>query len=310
MHMLISVVIPVYQAENIIEELLRRLSAALHFTEGSYEIILVDDGSADNSWQKIIQFSTGNSAIKGIKLSRNFGQHHAITAGIDFCQGNWVVVMDCDLQDKPEEIEMLYNTAVNGFDIVYAKRIHRTDSFLKKISSKIFYRLFSYLTGIKYDGTIANFGIYNKKVINVIKTMKEPMRAFAPMIRWVGFKSTAVNVAHGERQSGKTTYTLKKLFRLAFDIILSYSDKPLKIITRLGFFISFTSFIAAIVTVVRYFNGAITVSGYTSIIISIWFLSGLIILILGVIGLYISKIFAGIKNRPLYIIDETISITT
>jgi polyisoprenyl-phosphate glycosyltransferase len=306
--MLISIVIPVYQAEKIVVELIDRINAAMEFANGNYQVVLVDDGSSDNSWEMIEKICDGQSEIKAIKLSRNFGQHHAITAGLDYSSGNWVVVMDCDLQDRPEEISRLYQKAVEGFDIVFARRNNRTDSLWKKATSYFFYKLYSYYTGIRYDGTIANFGIYSSKVVATINTMKEPMRAFSPMVRWVGFKKTSIEVEHGARFSGKTTYSMAKLLKLAFDIILSYSDKPLRIIVRLGFFIASSAFIAAICILYKYFNGKITVSGYTSIIISIWFLGGLIILILGILGLYISKIFAGIKNRPLYIIDKKINI--
>lgn len=307
--MLLSVVIPVYKAEEIIEELVNRLKSSLEFASGNYQLILVDDGSNDNSWAVIESICIKQPQIKAIKLSRNFGQHHAITAGLDYCNGDWVVVMDCDLQDRPEEIIQLYQKAQQGFDIVLAQRNNRTDSFWKKILSKLFYKLYSYLTGIKYDGTVANFGIYNRKVIDSIKVMKEPMRAFSPMVRWVGFTKTSIKVEHGKRFSGKTTYSVSKLLNLALDIILSYSDKPLKIIVRLGFFISLMAFMFALYIFYRYCTGQITVTGYTSIIISIWFLGGLVIMILGVLGLYIAKIFAGVKNRPLYIVDKKINIS-
>jgi dolichol-phosphate mannosyltransferase len=306
--MLLSVVIPVYKAEDIVEELITRVKNALGFTAGSYQVILVDDGSDDNSWLVIENICRSNPEIKGIKLSRNFGQHHAITAGLDHCSGDWVVVMDCDLQDRPEEIYPLYQKAQEGFDIVFAQRNNRTDSFGKKLLSKLFYKLYSYLTGIKYDGTVANFGIYSKQVIDATKEMKEPMRAFSPMVRWVGFKKTSIKVEHGQRFSGKTTYSVTKLVNLALDIVLSYSDKPLKLIVRLGFFIAAMAFAFAVYIFYRYCTGQITVSGYTSIIVSIWFLGGLIIMILGVLGLYVAKIFAGVKNRPLYIVDKMINI--
>jgi len=201
----------------------------------------------------------------------------------------------------------LYKKAQEGYDIVFAKRTNRTDSFIKKIFSRLFFSVFSYLTGIKYDASVANFGIYDAKVINVIRQMKEPMRAFFPMVQWVGFSRTSVAVDHGSRFEGKSTYTFKKLSRLAADIILSYSDKPLRIIVKLGFIISLLAFIAAVYTLVKYFNNQIVVSGYTSIILSIWLLGGLIIFILGVIGLYIARIFSGIKNRPFYIVDKKIN---
>lgn len=304
----LSIVIPVYQSAPTLHSLLERVSKACVVVSDSYQIILVDDGSTDESWSIIESLAATNNKITGLKLSRNFGQHHAITAGLDFCYGNWVVVMDCDLQDVPEEIPVLYKKALQGYDIVLARRMQRTDSFFKRKFSKLFFAVFGYFTGIKYDAAIANFGVYSKKVIKVIKNMKEPMRAFFPMVQWVGFSKTTVEVAHGSRHAGKSTYNFRKLFKLAFDILLSYSDKPLRIIVKLGFVIAAISFAAALFTLFRYFNNEITVSGYTSIIISLWFLGGLLIFTLGIIGLYISRIFAGIKNRPLYIIDKSVNI--
>ncbi len=186
--MQISIVIPVYRAENIIPELLRRLELSLLNIAQNYELILVEDGSTDNSWQVIEAAAFVNKKIKAIKLSRNFGQHYAITAGLDHCNRDWIIVMDCDLQDRPEEIPKLLNKAMEGYDIVFARRINRVDSFYKKFYSKLFYKIYSWLTGIKQDGSIANFGVYSRKVIEVLKRMKEPMRAFSPMVRWVGFK--------------------------------------------------------------------------------------------------------------------------
>ena len=306
--MQISVVIPVYEAEDIIPELLKRLELSLRPVISYYELILVEDGSIDNSWNVIEKAAIENKKIKAVKLSRNFGQHYAITAGLDVCSADWVIVMDCDLQDRPEEIPALYNKAMEGFDIVYAKRVNRKDSFSKKILSKLFYKIYSWLTGIKHDGSIANFGIYHRRVIEVLKRMKEPMRAFSPMVRWVGFNKAFVNVEHGARESGTSTYNFRKVFNLGADIILSYSDRPLKIIIRVGFIISIISFLIALYYLTMYLLGRIEVLGYTSIVLSIWFLGGLIIFNLGVIGLYISKIFAGIKNRPLYIVDKSINL--
>jgi dolichol-phosphate mannosyltransferase len=302
--MLISIVIPVYQAENITDELVLRIKNAMQFAENNYEIILVDDGSTDNSWITIEKNAALNPEVIGVKLSRNFGQHHAITAGLDYCKGDWIVVMDCDLQDRPEEIERLYNKALTGYELVFAKRINRKGSLIKKIQANIFYNVFTFLTGIKYDGSIGNFGIYSRKVIDNIKTMREPMRAFSPMVRWLGFSKGYVDVQHASRVNGTSTYSYKKIITLAFDTILSYSDRPLKLMIRLGFFISIISMAIASYYLIKYLAGKILVSGYTSIILSIWFLGGLIILNLGVLGLYISKIFTGIKNRPLYIIDR------
>jgi polyisoprenyl-phosphate glycosyltransferase len=305
--MLLSIVIPVYQAENILGELINRIKNTVKNITSSYQVVLVDDGSTDRSWEVIETICIAEPNITAIKLSRNFGQHHAITAGLDICAADWVVVMDCDLQDKPEEISNLYYKALEGYDIVFAKRFNRQDTFWTKFFSKMFFKIYGYLTGMKHDASIANFGIYNRKVVEVIKNMKEPMRAFFPMVKWVGFNNTSINVEHVRRKHGKSMATANKRINLALDIFLSYSDKPLKIIVSIGFLISLCSFIAAFGLLYKYFFGHVVVLGYTSIMISIWFLSGLIIFILGIIGLYISKIFSGIKNRPLYIIDKQIN---
>ncbi len=302
----ISIVIPVYKAELILDELLMRLSNAMNSLTPNYEIILVEDGGPDKSWEKIVANTQKYPNLKGILLSRNFGQHHAITAGLDASKGKWVVVMDCDLQDQPEEIPRLYAKIKEGYDIVFARRALRQDSFFKRMSSKVFYGVFAYLSGIPQDHSIANFGIYSRKVIDVINTMREPMRAFAPMARWVGFNRTAIDVQHAERFAGESSYNWGKLFNLALDFAMAYSDKPLKLTVKLGISISILSVLYTIYNLVLYQMGLITLSGYASLIISIWFLSGLIIFTLGIIGLYVGKMFEGIKNRPLYIIDKTI----
>ena len=304
----ISIVSPVYRAENILPELVRRIETSLFKFTNDIEIILVEDGSLDKSWEEIEKLSKDKEFIKGIKLSRNFGQHYAITCGLDYASGDWVVVMDCDLQDKPEEIEKLYNKAKEGFEIVFARRAKRNDSFFKKLGSLIFYRVFTYLSGIKQDGTIANFGIYSKKAIDSVNSMREPMRAFTPMMKWVGFKCIAIDVEHCKRFEGNSSYNISKLVNLALDISLAYSDKPLKLTVRLGLIISSISFIFALISVIRYFLGYITISGYASLIVSIWILSGIIIFSIGILGLYITKIFEGIKNRPLYLIDKQINL--
>jgi len=302
--MLLSVVSPVYRAEKIVDELVRRLTIELSAITDNYEILLIEDCGPDNSWDKIVENCEKDKHIKGIKLSRNFGQHHAITAGLDVCKGDWIVVMDCDLQDQPEEILKLYKKALEGYDIVFARRVERQDGFFKKLSSSLFYKVFSYLSGIKQDGTIANFGIYSRKAIGAINTLREPMRAFTAMARWVGFTKTSIDVEHAKRFEGKTTYNWSRLIDFALDIAISYSQKPLKLTVKLGLFISMLSVVYTIYNLALYFAGRITVTGYTSLIISIWFLSGLIIFTLGILGLYVGKTFEGIKDRPIYIIDK------
>jgi len=305
----ISIVSPVYKAEKIVDELIKRIVRSVSDITDDFEIILVDDCSPDNSWDKIVRNSELDPRVKGLKLSRNFGQHYAISAGLDFSKGDWIVVMDCDLQDQPEEIPRMYNAAIsNKFDAVIAKRINRSDTFLKKFFSFLFYKLFSYLAGIQYDHTVANFGIYSRSMINAVKSMRENIRYFPTMVKWVGYNIGFIPVEHSERFEGQTSYNFRKLFQLALDIILAYSNKPLRMTVKLGLFISFFSFIFAIYNVYRAINGEIAVLGYSSLIVSIWMLGGIIILILGVIGLYLGKTFDGVKNRPIYIIKEKIGL--
>lgn len=303
--MLISVVIPVYRAESMMNELIQRIENALVKITTDFEVVLVEDSSPDKSWDKIVEIAAQKKYIKGIKLSRNFGQHYAISAGLANCSGDWVVVMDCDLQDQPEEIIKLYQKAQEGFHIVLAKRYNRQDSFLKRSGSKLFYFCLGYLTGTKQDATVANFGIYSKKVITAIVNLPEKIRYFPTMVKWVGFSYTFVNVDHASRLEGKSNYNLKKLLNLALDIILAYSDKPLRLIVKFGMIIAILSFLFAIASVIAKFSGVYTVSGYASLIASIWLLSGCIIFTLGIVGLYVGKTFEGVKNRPSYIIEKT-----
>lgn len=303
--MKLSIVSPVYRAELILDELVERIAKSIPPAFNSYEIILVDDFSPDKSWQKIVEISNKNSKVRGFKLSRNFGQHYAITAGLNQVSGDYVVVLDCDLQDQPEEIEKLFNESQKGFDIVLARRYERKDSFYKKTVSKLFYKTLSYLTGTKQDATVANFGIYSKQVIDEVVKLEEKIKYFPTMVKWVGFSTAYVNVEHASRSEGKSNYNLKKLLNLALDIILAYSDKPLRLIIKFGLSIAMVSFLMVIYVLFEKITGKVSVSGYASLIISIWFLSGCLLTTLGVVGLYIGKIFEGVKNRPSYIIEKT-----
>jgi polyisoprenyl-phosphate glycosyltransferase len=300
----LSVVVPVYFSEKTLEELTVRIFQTAGVLNLDSEIILVNDASPDNSWEIIKKLHAENPNIKGIDFSRNFGQHYAISAGLDASEGNWIVVMDCDLQDVPEEITKLFNKAQEGYDVVLAKRKQRKDRFFKRFISRIFYMFLSYLSGVKYDPQVANFGIYSKNVIDTIKSLPEKNRYFPSMIKWVGYKQTSVDVDHSERKEGTSSYNFKKLINLSLDIILSYSDKPLRITIKLGLLITFSSLVISIITLYKWYTGEIEVLGYTSLILSIWLLSGIIIFVLGMVGLYIGKIFENVKNRPTYIIKE------
>ncbi|MDR3057775.1 MAG: glycosyltransferase family 2 protein [Dysgonomonas sp.] len=303
----ISVVSPVYRAEKIVAELASQLHENLQKITSDYEIILVNDASPDNSWIAIVAECSKDDRVKGINLSRNFGQHYAITAGLSFTQGEWVVVMDCDLQDRPDEVPNLYREAQKGYDIVYARRTQRQDKFMKKMSSKIFNATLAYLSGIKQDN-VANFGIYHSKVIGEYNKMKEYARSFGSLIRYLGFKTSIIDVKHAERFEGGTSYTLAKLLRLTTDIILSTSNKPLKLTVKFGFIVSLLSFLLALYNIFAKMTGIIEVAGFTTTIFSIWFVGGLILFVLGIVGLYIGKIFDQVKERQLFVVRETLNI--
>jgi dolichol-phosphate mannosyltransferase len=302
----IAVVVPVYYGEKSLPELTNRLQLVFEKLDVNYEIILVNDASPDNSWSVIKELQAQNKNIIGINFSRNFGQHYSITAGLNQTNADWIVVMDCDLQDVPEEIIPLYHKTKEGFEVVLAQRTERQDHFFKRFFSKMFYAILSYLSGIKYDPSIANFGIYNNKVIQEIINLPEKNKYFPTMVKWVGFNQVAIPVNHADRKYGETSYNFKKLFNLSLDIVLSYSDKPLRLAIKLGMLITFTSIIFTLYQMYRWYNNEIEVLGYASIIISIWFLSGIIIFVFGVIGLYVGKIFENVKDRPTYIIKEKI----
>ncbi len=306
---LLSIVSPVYKAEKFLTLLVTSIDDNLKKYNIDYEIILVNDASPDKSWSIIKSICSNNPKVKGVNLSRNFGQHYAIAAGLEHSRGEWVVVMDCDLQDLPEEIPNLYFKATNDdLDLVFARRVERQDSLIKKLSSKLFYYIFSYLTNTKQDHTIGNFGIYNNKVIQAILSMNDKIRYFPTMSQWVGFNKGYLDVKHAERD-GESSYSWSALFNLAFNNIVAFSDKPLRLTVRLGAFISIASFTAGVIFLFRYLSGAIEVLGFTSLIISLWFLSGVIILVLGVVGLYVGKIFEQVKHRPYYIVSEKLNLS-
>ncbi len=304
----ISIVSPVYKAPEILPELVARLEESLSKITDSFEVILVDDGCPWDSWSVVERLAEKYKFIKGIKLSRNFGQHYAITAGLNYVKGEWIVVMDCDLQDRPDEIFNLYTKALEGWEIVQARRMDRKDSFIKKLTSRLFHSIYSFLSGINSDSSIGNFGIFHQKVIKEFNKMNEVSRSFPSLVEHLGFNRTTVNVKHSERYDGKTTYTFSKLINLTIDVILSNSNKPLKLTIKLGFFISSFSFVLAFYNIFAHFSGIIKVEGFTTTVFSIWFVGGLLLFVIGIVGLYISKIFDQVKNRQLFIVAKEINI--
>ena len=301
----VSVVVPVYGASRSIRELYERLVATLLSIGGPFEIILVNDASPDNSWETIRSLARADSRVRGINLSRNFGQHPAIAAGLAYTRGDWVVVMDCDLQDQPEEIAKLYARALQGVDIVVGKRVNRQDRLVRLYASKLFYSVLGYFTSQRIDSTTASFGIYSKRAIDSIKTLREQNFAFGLLALWVGFEREEIEVAHSARKHGRSGYTWSKMMGLAFDCIVAHSNKPLKLSVGLGLLLSFASMLFSIWLVLRYIIWARPPQGWTSLMVSLYFLSGLIVGSIGMVGLYVGKVFDQVKGRPLYIVAST-----
>lgn len=316
----ISIVSPVYRGEKMVAELVARIMHTMDSLCGAvlantppeyldntfaYEIILVNDASPDRSWEEIEKQCALHPCVKGINLSRNFGQHYAITAGLTYATGEWVVVMDCDLQDRPEEIPHLYAKAREGYDSVFAQRIHREDKWLKRLSSRLFYAVFSYLTDTRQDASVANFGIYRRCVIDAILSMGDRFRYFPTQVQWVGFRKAYLPVQHAERAEGKSSYNFGRLIRLALDTIISFSDKPMRLMVKCGLCVTLVALCIGVVYLIKFLLGDIVVLGYTSLILSLWAIAGIIISLLGVVGLYIGKMFDTVKHRPSFIVGET-----
>ena len=300
----LSVVVPVFNEGSIIVELVKRVKTNLKLITDDFEIILVDDGSEDGTWKFIENETKQVNRVKGIMFSRNFGHHYAITAGLHNSTGEWVVVMDGDLQDRPEVIPELYKKSQEGFDVVFVSRQNRPEKLYYRIAQKIFYWTLKSLSGIDFDSRQANFSIINKKVVKAFKDFPENARFYGSTIKWLGFKRSFILADHGTRYSGKPSYTFKKRVKLALDIILSFSERPLKFAIALGLIMSTISIFLALWIVYGTFKWGYSVIGWSSGIVSILFSSGIILTVLGVIGIYLGRIFQEVKGRPLFVISE------
>jgi len=302
----ISVVSPVYLAEGIVAELVSRLKSSLDEMGESYEIILVEDGGADNSWDRVREIALKDPAVRGVKLSRNFGQHFAITAGIDLAAGQYVVVMDCDLQDDPADIKLLYEKVREGYDIVFGMKEKRNHAAYRNALSRMFFSVFNRLS----DNQTANvsegsFSILTRKAVDAYKQHRDAHRHYLMILRSMGFKRGHVKVSHSSRFEGKSSYSYKRLIALAWDGVASQSTKLLRFSIGIGF-----AYMAASVLGILYMFGQYFLmdskppSGWASTIVVILGSTGMILMALGVIGVYIGSIFDQVKGRPLYLIDE------
>lgn len=302
----ISIIIPIYNEEQIIAELYKRLHDAALEISPHYELIFINDGSRDNSLAELIKLTQLDPRVFYINFSRNFGHQIAVTAGLDRCRGNAVAIIDGDLQDPPELIPEMYRKYKEGYDVVYAQRDERKgESWFKKTSAKAFYRILRKSTSIDIPLDTGDFRLIDKKVVDYLREMPEQNKFLRGQIAWLGFKSTKVIFNRDKRKYGSTGYPLSKMMRFAMDGITSFSDKPLSMVTQLGFIFSGLAFLIVIYALFSYFVLDRTITGWASLIISSMFLGGIQLISIGIIGAYLSRINKNILNRPLYIIEST-----
>jgi len=303
----ISIVSPVYKCGECVGELHRQLVEALEPLVDSFEIVLVNDGCPSNSWDAVLAVAAMDTRVKAINLSRNFGQHYAIAAGVHHCSGKWVVVMDCDLQDRPSEIPKLYRKAQEGYDIVYALRRDRQDGWSKRLLSRAFSAAYNLFSDIKLVPGSSNFSIASRAVIEGYCQLKELRGSYHLLLRWLGFRSVYLEVDHAGRFAGSSAYNLRRGFLLAVEAITSQSNKPLILAIRTGFFMSASAVAVGLYYIVRYFTHGVGVAGWASVIVSVYFIGGLLLANMGVLGLYIGKIYNEVRERPLYIVRELVN---
>ena len=307
MNPLISLVIPMFNEEENIRELYERSKKTLE-TIGSHEIIFVNDGSRDRTLEKILELADKDKNVKIIDFSRNFGHQTAITAGMDNSQGEAVVIMDGDLQDTPETILELVKKWKEGYEVVYAKRRTRKDSFFKRATAYAFYRIIKKIANIDITEDTGDFCLLDKKVIDALKKIKEHSRFVRGLTSWVGFKKGIILFDREERKRGNTSYPLKKMLKFAYDGITSFSYFPLKMATYLGVFSAFMGFIWGIYAIYqKIYNPETTVPGWTTVVVAIFFLGGIQLIVLGMIGEYIGRIYTEAQNRPPYIVRQKIN---
>lgn len=303
---LCSVIVPMYNEEEVITETYKRLTKVMDGIGKNYEIIFINDGSRDNTRAIISEFCKNNKKIKMIDFARNFGHQIAITAGMDYAAGECMVIIDGDLQDPPELIPDMIKIWRNGYDVVYGKRKSRYgETFFKKITAKAYYRILRGLTNVEIPVDTGDFRLIDRKVCDALKQLPERSRYVRGLMSWVGFKQIAIEFERSERFAGETKYPLKKMLKLAMDGIMSFSYKPLKLASYIGAILSGISFLYLIfVLFQKLFFPETAQSGWTSLIAVSLFFNGIILLMLGIIGEYIGRIYEEAKGRPLYIISE------
>ena len=299
----LSVVVPVYGCRDCLALLHERVTAAVRTITDSYEIVLVDDCDRQNSWEVVAALGREDPHVSAYRLSRNFGQHAAITAGLAQARGRWAVVMDCDLQDPPEQIPLLYRTALEGNDVVLARRIRKGHSAFRRWASHAYFGLMRIVANARLDGQFGTFSIISRKVIDAFLRFQDQDRHYLFIINWLGFRASTIEFEHGSRAAGESSYTLGALIRHAIEGMFFQTTVLLRWIVYVGFYVSAAGLLLALWYVYQYLVHGL-MPGFTSLAVLILLIGGFIIMSTGVAGLYIGKVFDQVKNRPLYLIDE------
>ncbi len=301
----ITVVVPVYGCAGCLLELQQRLKKVLNSITRRHEIIYIEDRGNDDSWEIITRIAKKDKQVKAYRLSRNFGQHAAVTAGIAHAQGKWTVVMDCDLQDPPEDIHRLYEKALDGFDIVLMKRKNKKLSVFRRMAADLYFKVINSFTTERLNGVYGSFSILSEKVRHSYLRLNDINRHYLFILRWLGYETTSLEYEHAERFAGKSSYNLVALLTHGFNGIFFQTTVLLRWIVYVGFVVSLLGWLSAFYFVYLYLFHSIP-PGWTSLAILTLIIGGFIIISTGITGLYIGKIFDQVKKRPLYVIDEAI----
>ncbi len=300
----LSLVIPCYNEEAVLPELRRRLTEVVAQYQCPCEVILVDDGSADDTWPLLCQFAQETTFVKAIRLARNFGHQTAVTCGLDQAGGEVVVILDADLQDPPELIPTMLVEWKDGYDVVYGQRRTRSgESASKKLFAFLFYRLFERMVGFSVPRDTGDFRLMDRRAVNALQSLRERHRFVRGMVSWIGHHQKAVQYDRPERFAGTTKYPFRKSLFLAIDAITSFTYAPLRLASYLGVLTSVLAFLYIGVVIILKIMG-VNFSGYTSIMASILFLGGVQLTVLGILGEYVGRIFEQGQQRPLYLIDK------
>lgn len=304
--MKISAIIPSYNEQENVGLMYERMSKVLSKISDDYEIIYVNDCSRDKTLLRIKALADKDKHVKYVSFSRNFGHQIAVSAGLDVCQGDAVVIIDGDLQDPPELIEQMYEKYKEGYKVVYARRTSRDgETWFKKFTAKMFYRILASMTSIDIPVDVGDFRLIDKVIVKHLRNMPEKSKYIRGQISWIGYKQTFVDYHRDARIYGTTNYPLKKMLRFALDGITAFSDKPLKIASGLGIFSAIVSLLALVYALVSHFCFNNTITGWTSLILSVLFIGGVQLITIGIIGEYIARINNDVRNRPLYIVEES-----